>query len=234
MSKNVNHIQHLKSSVVQTVSGVTTPKLPLPGDLIEGELAINYAAGYETISIKNSSGNVVTFSSDEKIFDIIADDEEVTAYALTDLDTRLSGLTEDLASHEADSTVHLTQSFTQSVANKMTISGVGTNMIGDYAITADVNTYYRFDSSNIDRIEITLPIVGQSYNGKVVEVKSFFKFADAARSATIDYVLPLGTIGVSIWYCRDNPSTAAGVAYTSTATFDGSNWIIRIDALTNL
>ena len=61
MAKNVDHIQHIKSNVV--LEG--KPKLPQPGSLVEGELAINYAEGVETISIKNSSGDIVTFSSDD-------------------------------------------------------------------------------------------------------------------------------------------------------------------------
>lgn len=61
MAKNVDHIQHIKSNVV--LEG--KPKLPESSALIEGELAINYANGVETISIKNSDGNIVTFSSDD-------------------------------------------------------------------------------------------------------------------------------------------------------------------------
>ena len=60
MAKNVDHLQHVKSSVVNEGK----PKLPQANQLVEGELAINYAEGVETISIKNSSGDIVTFSSD--------------------------------------------------------------------------------------------------------------------------------------------------------------------------
>ena len=60
MAKNTEHIQHVKSNVV--VEG--KPKLPQPNNLVEGELAINYANGVETISIKNSNDDIVTFSSD--------------------------------------------------------------------------------------------------------------------------------------------------------------------------
>ena len=59
MAKNIEHIQHVKSNVVD--NGI--PKLPNPSALTEGEIAINYAEGYETISIKNSSGNISTFVS---------------------------------------------------------------------------------------------------------------------------------------------------------------------------
>ena len=60
MSKNVDHLQHVKSNVVE--NGL--PKLPQPSVLVEGELAVNYATGFETISLKNASGDVITFSSD--------------------------------------------------------------------------------------------------------------------------------------------------------------------------
>ena len=60
MAKNINHLQHVKSNVVENGA----PKLPNPSVLVEGELAVNYAADKETISLKNSSGVVVTFSSD--------------------------------------------------------------------------------------------------------------------------------------------------------------------------
>ena len=61
MAKNINHVSHIKSK--QIVDG--KPKLPEASSLIEGEIAINFAEGVETISTKNESGNVVTFSSDD-------------------------------------------------------------------------------------------------------------------------------------------------------------------------
>ncbi len=63
MTKNVNYLSQKKSK--QVVNGM--PKLPLATDLSDGELAINYAKGVETIAIKNDSGDVVTFSSDNYI-----------------------------------------------------------------------------------------------------------------------------------------------------------------------
>ena len=61
MSKNVDHLQHIKSNVVENGQ----PKLPTASVLVEGELAINYAEGYETISFKNSNNGIVRFSSDD-------------------------------------------------------------------------------------------------------------------------------------------------------------------------
>ena len=102
MGKNVQHIQHIKSNVVENGS----PKLPTPSVLAEGEIAINFAEGYETLSIKSSSGNIKTFSSDEyyteqklgsgftgvnsgkSVTDVIVENEEIISSALTDLDNR--------------------------------------------------------------------------------------------------------------------------------------------------
>lgn len=60
MAKNANFVSHKKSK--QIVNG--KPKLPLATDLVEGEIAINFGKDVETLSIKNESGDVVTFSSD--------------------------------------------------------------------------------------------------------------------------------------------------------------------------
>jgi len=61
MSRNVDFISHKKSKL-KNQDG--SPKLPLASALLEGEIAINFAKDVETISIKNESGDVVTFSSD--------------------------------------------------------------------------------------------------------------------------------------------------------------------------
>ena len=60
MAKNVEHVSHIKSKL--KTNGL--PQLPSPDKLVDGEIAINYAKGVETISIKNESGSIVTFSSD--------------------------------------------------------------------------------------------------------------------------------------------------------------------------
>ena len=47
------------------------PVLPTTSNIEQGELAINYAAGHETISTKNSNNQIVTFSSDDALLDKI-------------------------------------------------------------------------------------------------------------------------------------------------------------------
>jgi len=68
MAENIKrHITHIKSKVVEEGS----PKLPASSQIELGELAINYAKGYETLSIKNESGDVVTFKSDNQLTGIV-------------------------------------------------------------------------------------------------------------------------------------------------------------------
>lgn len=102
MSKNIEHLQHIKSNVV--IEG--KPKLPTPNNLVDGELAVNYAEGYETISLRNSSSGMTTFSSDDyytkkklgsgftgvnsanTVTSVIEENEEIISSALTDLEER--------------------------------------------------------------------------------------------------------------------------------------------------
>ena len=103
MTQNANGISLKKSKRFTELNGVKFPNLPSADKLVEGELAINYAEGLETISTKNESGNVVTFSSDnyyteqklgsgftgsnsaKTVTDIIVENEETVSAALNDL-----------------------------------------------------------------------------------------------------------------------------------------------------
>lgn len=75
-------------------SGLTvsnTPKIPEPNDIYFGEIAINYKAGHETLAIKNSTGDVVTISSDN-----VRDEQVVhkeSAETINGSKTFMSGLT---------------------------------------------------------------------------------------------------------------------------------------------
>ena len=96
------HISHIKSKLTENGG----PKLPAANQLLEGEIAVNYAKGYETLSIKNESGDVITFSSDSYYADkklgsgftgensantvtsVIESNERVVAASLNDLNAR--------------------------------------------------------------------------------------------------------------------------------------------------
>ena len=77
---------HIKSNVVN--NGV--PKLPTSDAIYYGEIAINYGASGETLSIKNSNDEIVPFSSDNAINKAF----EVHAKSLIDLDGRIVELKE--------------------------------------------------------------------------------------------------------------------------------------------
>ena len=62
MASTTKKVLHKRSVAVEN----ELPKLPTSSQLEYGELAINYADGYETISIKNNNNEIVTFSSDSK------------------------------------------------------------------------------------------------------------------------------------------------------------------------
>ena len=70
MADNNVHLIHANNGETEKNENLTdVPKLPQASRLEYGEIAVNYAAGFETLSIKNSNDDIVTFSSDErKIF----------------------------------------------------------------------------------------------------------------------------------------------------------------------
>ena len=59
----VNHITHKKSKVAS--------KAPNAGDILDGEIAVNYAKDTERMYIKNASGEIIPFSSDNIIKDYV-------------------------------------------------------------------------------------------------------------------------------------------------------------------
>ena len=80
-------VYHKRSTVVTGNS----PKLPSPEQLAYGELAINYADGYETISIKNASNEIVEFRSKkyidakfDEVFQNVSNGKVLIAGAITD------------------------------------------------------------------------------------------------------------------------------------------------------
>ena len=89
MAKNFEHIVHKFSSALVD----NNPKLPTSGQLEYGEIAINYAKDKETISLKNSNNEIVTFTSDKKLDNYVTvsdfdDDSLVVASALNDLEEK--------------------------------------------------------------------------------------------------------------------------------------------------
>lgn len=87
-----NKIIHKHSSVITDGKA----KLPSASQLEYGELAVNYATGMETISLKNSNNEIVEIKPFKYVEDIILKNELVTAHALTDLDERINSIEDDV------------------------------------------------------------------------------------------------------------------------------------------
>lgn len=83
-----NKIIHKHSSVI--TDGI--PKIPTSEQLEYGEIAVNYADGGETISLKNASNEIVEFKSKDYFENIIKDNEYVVATSLNDLNTRINDI----------------------------------------------------------------------------------------------------------------------------------------------
>ena len=84
-SNNFEHVIHKHSSVVTNGN----PKLPTTSQIEYGEIAVNYAKDHETISLKNSNNEIVTFSTDEAIKKIINEDAYVISNSLNNLNSRV-------------------------------------------------------------------------------------------------------------------------------------------------
>ena len=129
------HISHIKSNVV--ING--KPKLVDPQDILFGEIAINYATDYETISLKNTSGDIVTFSSD--------------AIRDSAMNEALLGKTDVSAftAHTSDSTIHHTHS-NKSVLDSITSEKIAQidkiPVSAEYDSTAE-KIYFRDENSAI-------------------------------------------------------------------------------------
>ena len=61
----LRHLQHVKSS---TILDTGLPKLPVATDLLYGEIAVNYAAGAETLTLRNSSNQLTKFRPNTNVF----------------------------------------------------------------------------------------------------------------------------------------------------------------------
>lgn len=115
------HVIHKHSLV--TVEGL--PKLPTSGSVEYGEIAINYAKSAETISIRNSEDEIVTFSCDDKFNESF----RVMSKAMCDLDDRVLALEEISAITVGDVI------YTESELENITTSG----KVVDALVVKDIN-----------------------------------------------------------------------------------------------
>lgn len=178
MAKNVSHLIHLHSS---GVTASQTPQLPSASALEYGELAINYKTDKETISLKNSDGDIVTFSSDKELIKV----EKVISQSLNDLNTRISGTTSDLGELSALVETNVTNIETVSgeVASLNTSVGTLSTNLNTVSGKADANT------ANINTVSGNLTTVsGQvaTVSGNVATVSGDVATIDRVFSAALN------------------------------------------------
>ena len=192
-------VLHKKSNVL--VNG--EPKLPSASTLQYGEIAINYAAGGETLSIKNSADEVVEFISKNKIGNNFytkteADGKFITGYTETDPTVPAWAKAENKPSYTADEVGamatsergnYLTTATTIPTEASIEASGFTKNAITGINVNGAAATV----TNGVAEINIqggggsTLPSVTAADNGKVLMV------VDGAWAAVMPATVYTGT-----------------------------------------
>ena len=141
------HLLHIKSNQTVTASenGVSTvsPKLPTSSQILYGEIAINYAKGFEKLAIKNSNDEIVTFPTDQQIERV----EEVVSAALNELDERIVELNTDITSIEGKKIDNILWE-TNSTTGQVTLILRHNNGGGAYTNIASVQIPFADNSGN--------------------------------------------------------------------------------------
>lgn len=149
---NIKSISHKKSSVIE--NGL--PKLPTAAQLELGELAINFADGYETLSIKNSNNEIVTFTNDQ----YWKDKEQVIASALNDLNSRILAITVPTnVSDLINDVPYLTASDLDDTPTEDSDNGVTSGGVYDYITEIEEATSAALNDLNERIDDIVIPVV---------------------------------------------------------------------------
>lgn len=197
MGKNTNFVSHKKSKLKENGG----PKLPLAADLVEGEIAINFGKDVETLSIKNESGDVVTFSSDnyytEKklgsgftgensgvtVTDVIG--SGFTSSSITDViienEEIVSAALNDLDERKLDASaytpsVELWES--GSGVNSAVLKGSSGTASGDYSVAEGLNTSATSQSSHAEGGYTTASGVYSHAEGEKTSATSYDSHAE--------------------------------------------------------
>lgn len=81
-NNEIRKVLHKRSGLLDG----TNPKLPAANVMVEGEIAVNYHKGVETLSIKNSEGEIVAFQNEILLGSTPANGELSTAKLIIDED----------------------------------------------------------------------------------------------------------------------------------------------------
>lgn len=127
-----NKIIHKRSSVV-TENGM--PKIPTPDQLEYGEIAINYAAGKETLSIKNTDNEILSLPFKKVIVDQALSDVSTNAVSNKVVSTAIEGI-EDAVANKQDTISDLANIRQGAQLGATALQGVP----AEYAKITDVET----------------------------------------------------------------------------------------------
>ena len=239
MTEIKRHIQHVKSKVVENGK----PKLPTESQIFDGEIAVNYAKDYETLSIKNEEGTIVTFSSDNVFIEkYVEPNERVVAEALNDLNASITAHTSDTQLHftaaekeklggiedEANKTVvdnALSETSTNPIANNAVYAVIKNNEeIVANALT-DLDSRLNAVSGDVENNEEIVAAALNDLNGRVgnltkVEASSVNGNIVIDDVETVVYTLPqaddetLGGVMVDLELDEESDNVVANSAIT--------------------
>ena len=186
-----NKIIHKHSNVVNTTTvdniEVNSPKLPEASGLTFGEIAINYAKGYETISIKNVDNEIIEFKSkeyvdkqDNEVLDIVAanfdklesdlntiiiDNEEVISQSLCELKDGLEIIENEL--NQSISTGTEINDTTEQLVEGKAVYEYVTNEVGKIKNTAATHESYGLVKLGTNTLSGNVHPVGVIYNDEL-------------------------------------------------------------------
>ena len=220
MAKNITrHVQHIKSVDTTTITvdgqNVIVAKLPEWGDLKDGEIAVNYNDGYETISIRNNNNEVVAFPNINTVNTLI--DEKAQA-ALTFDSTPTANSTNPVTSGGIKTALDEKQ-------DKMLI--VTATITG-----GDGTTYY---NATLDKTHSEIVAAMQANKNVYIYVPSMFGGAYiqltqiTGNNSNAFFVV----IGDELWYCHtsvdddDNSCVIRRFDYITGIWYDTTNKIVK-------
>lgn len=204
---------HIKSNVVEN----GRPKLPQASQLLPGEIAVNYADGYETLSIKNSNNEIATFSNDATILAYVDEQDVEIANAAGLSIVESSGMTPSIENYAyvpdeddyylsaATSLYEADQIISQAVLDNERVTAEGLN---------DLNTRVNTVSGNVATVQTNLTNLSNSTNAAIADIYETIENLDAidvdnALDLTSPY--PVANSAVSTVIKEDEEVIAAAI-----------------------
>ena len=170
-----------------------------PSSLLDGEIAVNRFAGKEKLFIKNSNGNVVSFSSDSAIDGKLAEKLSVsdfdtysgavdTAINLKASESDLSALSGTVTGHTADTDIHVTTADKTAWNGAVTSSHTHSNKAALDAITGNVGTMaYENTSSYSSATQVNTALSNKLEASDIADFFDDAKYEDSGTSKVINF-----------------------------------------------